>query len=298
VSKHFYLGIDGGASSCKARLCDVDGALLGEGSSGPANAYLDMDLACQSVVLACRAALRAAGVSEDMLRRTHAGLGLAGIGMKDRHCLLGRLDLFASLEITSDADIALLGAHREADGGIVILGTGSCGLGLVRGRRIEVGGWGAEISDEAGGARMGRELLRRTLWAFDGRVELTALSALVLDRFQHDPRKIVTFAANATPAQYGQFAPLVFAYASRNDLLAMHLVQEAAEAAGRIIARLAKGGALPISLLGGLAEPLAPWLDALWRKTLRPPQSDALDGAILLARVAAQDETKARSSAA
>ena len=38
---------------------------------------------------------------------------------------------------------------------------------------------------------MGREALRRTLWAFDGRAEKTALSTAILDRFGGDPAKIV-----------------------------------------------------------------------------------------------------------
>ena len=68
---------------------------------------------------------------------------------------------------------------------------------------------------------MGREALRRTLWAFDGRAEKTALSAAILDRFGGDPAKIVRFASRATPALYAQLAPLVLQYASLRDPLAV-----------------------------------------------------------------------------
>jgi glucosamine kinase len=303
MSQSFFIGIDGGASSCRARLRDMDGKLLGEGSSGPANIHLDLELARESIRTASRAAARAAGMDESALRRAHAGLGLAGVGVKsacDR--LRAGPSLFASTEIASDAYIAWLGAHRGGDGGIVILGTGSCGLAIVNGRRIDVGGWGAEISDEAGGQRIGREVLRRTLWAFDGRAEETRLSTLVLDRFRRDPAKIVCFAASATPAQYAELAPLVFEYASSQDPLAIELVKEAADAAARIIDRLAEGGASAISLIGGLAEPLVPWLPSRVRCFLTAPQSDPLDGAILMARRAVQSKLEAeetrRSSAA
>jgi glucosamine kinase len=297
MAEYFFIGIDGGASSCRARLRDLGGNLLGEGCSGPANIHLDLDLAKESVRAASRAAIRAAGFEERILHRVHAGLGLAGAGLKSAcEQLRAGLSSFASTVVATDAYIAWLGAHQGGNGGIVILGTGSCGLAIFDGRRIEVGGWGAEISDEAGGQRMGREALRRTLWTFDGRAERTKLSELILDRYRRDPANIVSFAASATPAQYAELAPLIFEYASHNDPLAVELVQEAAEAAVRIIDRLIAGGASAISLIGGLAEPLASWLPSRLHSFLSAPQSDPLDGAILMARQAVNSGREARET--
>jgi glucosamine kinase len=285
MAEYFFIGIDGGASSCRARLRDMEGNLRGEGFGGPANIYLDLDLAKESIRTASRAAIRAAGLDERILHYTHAGLGLAGAGLKSAcEQLRAGLTTFASTVVSTDAYIAWLGAHQGGNGGIVILGTGSCGLAIIDDRRIDVGGWGAEISDEAGGQRMGREALRRSLWTLDGRAERTKLSELILDRFRHDPSKIVAFAAKATPAQYAEFAPLIFEYASRQDSLAVELVQETADFAVRIIDRLAAGGTFAISLIGGLADPLAAWLPVRVQSILVPPQSDPLDGAILMAR--------------
>jgi len=299
----FFIGIDGGASSCRARLRDLEGNLLGEGYSGPANIHLDLDLAKESIRAASRAAIRAAGLDERVLHRAHAGLGLAGAGLKGAcEQLRAGLNSFASTVVSTDAYIAWLGAHRGGNGGIVILGTGSCGLAIVGGKRIDVGGWGAEISDEAGGQRIGREALRRSLWTYDGRAKRTRLSDLILDRYRRDPAKIVAFATSATPAQYAEFAPLVFEYARRGDPLAVELVQETAEAATRIIDRLIAGGATAVSLIGGLADPVMPWLPSRLREFLAAPQSDPLDGAILMARHDVQSrresEQAQRSSAA
>jgi len=299
----FFIGIDGGASSCRARLRDLEGNLLGEGYSGPANIHLDLDLAKESIRAASRAAIRAAGLDERVLHRAHAGLGLAGAGLKGAcEQLRAGLNSFASTVVSTDAYIAWLGAHRGGNGGIVILGTGSCGLAIVDGKRIDVGGWGAEISDEAGGQRIGREALRRSLWTYDGRAKRTKLSDLILDRYRRDPAKIVAFATNATPAQYAEFAPLVFEYATRGDPLAVELVQETAEAATCIIDRLIAGGATAVSLIGGLANPVMPWLPSRLREFLASPQSDPLDGAILMARHDVQSrresEQAQRSSAA
>src|SRR5262245_55587481 len=260
MAKHFFIGIDCSATYCWDRIRALDGKLLGEDGSGPANIHSNYRLAMESIRLACEAALRCAGLDQQTLQHSHAGLGLAGAGMKnacDR--LLSEKMPFASMVLETDAYVAWLGAHGGGDGAIVILGTDSCGLAFVNGRRIDVAGWGAEVSDEAGGQRMGREALRRTLWAFDGRAEKTALSLAILDRFGGDPAKIVRFASRATPAIYADLTPPVLQYASARDPLAVTLVQEAAEAAA-IVDRLTDAGASEISLVGGLAQPLMPWL--------------------------------------
>jgi len=198
--------------------------------------------------------------------------------------LRSKLGFFASAVLETDAYIAWLGAHRAADGGIVILGTGSCGLAVIKGQRIVVGGYGAEVSDEAGGQRIGREALRRALWAFDGRVDKTELSAAILERFEWEPARVVCFASSATPADYAELAPLVLAYASTKDPIAVGIIQEAADAAARIIERLKDAGSPAITLIGGLAEPLSEWLPSHVRSALSAAQSDSLDGAILMAR--------------
>src|SRR6476659_10874279 len=261
MHKPLFIGVDGGASCCRARIRDMQGNLLGEGYGGPANIHFDLDLAAQSIRSASEAATRSAGLNERSLHRARAGLGLAGAGIKNASDgLRSKLSPFASVVLETDAYIAWVGPHQAADGGIVILGTGSCGLAVINGQRTAVGGYGAEISDEAGGQRMGREALRRALWAFDGRDDRTELSTAILERFDWDPAKIVCFASTATPADYAELAPLVLEYASREDPLAIAIVREAADAATRIIERLKDVGCPAISLIGGLAAPLTKWL--------------------------------------
>jgi glucosamine kinase len=285
MSKPLFIGVDGGATSCRVRIRDIDGNLLGQGEGGPANITSDFSQATESIRIATAAALASVGLDERSLHRAHAGLGLAGAGLKsacDR--IMAQPSPFGSLILDTDAYIAWLGAHQGNDGGIAILGTGSCGLAVVDGRRTTVAGWGPEVSDEAGGQRMGREALRRTLWAYDGRAEETKLTSDILVRFDSDPAKIVSFASEASAADYAKFAPLVFQYAAREDPLAIDLVKEAADAAGRIIDRLLAVGAPAVSLIGGLAEPLMPWLPPRLFRFIIRPQSDPVDGAILMAR--------------
>lgn len=285
MARPLFIGVDGGATFCRARIRDLDGNLLGEGGAGPANIHSNPGLARESIQQACDAALQSSGLDGRSLEWAHVGLGLAGAGIKSA-CdqLLSEVFPFASMMLETDAYVAWLGAHQGDDGGIVILGTGSCGLAMISGQRTGVAGWGSQVSDEAGGQRVGREALRRTLWAFDGRAHQTELSTAILDRFGWDPARIVSFASKAAPSDYAELAPLVFRYASVQDALAVTLVREAAEAAVRIIDRLVDVGAPAISLVGGLAEPLTPWLPPRIRELLREPKADPLDGGILMAR--------------
>lgn len=279
------IGIDGGGSTCRARLCDLTGAVLGEGVGGPANVRLDAARVMDSILTASRAATEAGGLSANDLTRAHAGLGLAGAALRsacDR--LLAEPNPFASIAIETDAYAAWLGAFAGEDGAILILGTGSCGLAVVDGKQFDVSGWGAEVSDEASGHWIGREAIRRALWAYDGRAAATPLSDAVLARLGHSAEAVVAFATTARPADYASLVPLVFEHAEARDPLALALVTEAAADAVRIIMRLLEVGAPSVCLIGGLAEPLSAWLPQSVRQRLAKPRGDALDGAILMAR--------------
>jgi glucosamine kinase len=281
-----FIGVDGGGSRCSARLRDADGRLLGEGSAGPANARLG-DPAIVEVMKACRAAVAAAGLGEEALASMHAGFGLAGTQQDEhRQWVLGRPHPFASLSVDTDSYAAWLGAFKGRDGAILIVGTGSAGLAVVGGRRITVGGWGAEIGDEGSGMAIGRAAIRRSIWAHDGMGPLTALAENVLGRFDGDPAKAVVWADAAHPFDYARLAPIVFDHADRRDPLALAILHEAALEVERHVTRLLDLGAPAIGMIGGVFPKILPWL----APPLRPylvrvveGETDAVEGAILMA---------------
>ncbi len=280
-----FIGIDGGGTHCRARLADAAGKTLGEGEGGPANARLDSKLVMQSILTASCGAVKAAGLAEADLGRTHAGFGLAG-GAQKAECarLLAEPNPFTSIVIETDAYASWLGAHRGEDGAILIMGTGSNGLAVVGGKQFQVSGWGAEISDEASGNWIGREAIRRALWAQDGRAAMTPLAAAVLARFDNSGEAIADFAKTARPTDFASLFPLVLEHAEKRDPLALALMEEAAADAARMILRLLDHGAPTVSLIGGLAGPLTAWLPPSIHSRLSTPRGDALDGAILMAR--------------
>ena len=289
-----YVGVDGGGTHCRARIRDASGRLIGDGQGGPANARLGAATAMGSVVQAAKAAAAAGGIAEAALARAAVFMGLAGaIDEGRRRALLAEPHPFSQVELDTDAYIAWAGAHRGRDGGIVIIGTGSAGLAVVKGKRFNVGGWGNVISDDGSGNEIGQQAVRRALWALDGMAEMTPLAAAILDKFERDQNKMVTWGDQARPTDFAQFAPLVLEYAARGDALGKAVMEQAARGTARIAQRLLDVGAPAIALLGGLATPMKPWLPQAIQEHVVPPEADALEGAILLARQAPEQRVRA-----
>src|SRR5246127_1647296 len=172
------VGVDGGGSGCRARIEDAQGGVRGPGIAGPAAVRLGIDRSLAAVESACRAAAAEAGLHPGALAEMGAGVGLAGIGRKGVIGeIMARPHPFRSVIYVNDANIACIGAHGGRDGGIVILGTGSAGFAMVRGREVKVGGYGFPVSDEGSGADLGLRAIRLALRAHDGRLAPTRLTA-------------------------------------------------------------------------------------------------------------------------
>ncbi|MFC6673228.1 BadF/BadG/BcrA/BcrD ATPase family protein [Marinobacterium aestuariivivens] len=149
----FLLGVDGGGTSCRVRLCDASGRTLGEGRAGSANVRLGVDQAYAAILAATDEALSVAGLDRSVLVRTRAGFGLAGaVDEARKNAVRQYRHPFAAVAVETDAHTACLGAHGGGNGAILILGTGSCGVFHQDGRFQNVGGWGFMISDQGSGA--------------------------------------------------------------------------------------------------------------------------------------------------
>ena len=288
AADEFLLGVDGGGTRCRARLARRSGQMLGEGIAGPANLRQGFVEAFAAVLDAAGQCLAAAGLPHTALRETTACLALAGASEPDQLAAARRHPLpFARTIIITDAEAACVGAHDGRDGAVVIIGTGSIGWGIVDGQRHRVGGWGLPVSDEGSGAWLGREAVRRALWAHDGRVEWTRLLDRVFARFDRDAHAIVRWTATATPRDYGDIAPLVIEEAGRGDPAAIALARLAAKHIASLVERLDRLGAPRIALVGGLAAVLESYLPVETRARLVVPQGDALAGALRRAAEAA-----------
>lgn len=283
------LGIDGGGTKCRARLCAPSGAILGEGVAGPANIRLGLENSLAAVRQATNLCLHQAGLASSDLPRIAACLALAGASEPAALAAAQAEKYpFGHTTITTDADAACVGAHGGRDGGVIVVGTGTIGWAVLKGRRHRVGGWGLLVSDEGSGAWLGREALRQVLWAHDGRVPWTVLLRILFKQFQNDPHAIVRWTSEATPRDFGSFAPRVVEHANHGDPAGIELMQLAAAHIDALGARLIALGTSRLSLAGGLAAHMQPWLSPGIQTYLVAPAGDALDGALQLARVDAE----------
>lgn len=282
-----FLGVDGGGTRCRARLTDAAGTVLGEGVAGPANIRLGLDESFRAVLDAAGQCLAQAGLSFD--DPIIACLALAGASEPANAAAAQAYSghRFRRMLIATDAHAACVGAHRGQDGGVIIVGTGSIGWAVLAGRNCRVGGWGFPASDEGSGAWLGCEVVRRTLWAHDGRTAWTTLLRNMSQEFGSDPHAIVRWMGSARPRDFATLAPLVVEHASRGDAAGCELMRLAASHVDALAAGLAAHGARRLVLAGGLAKSIEPWLSRETTVRLVAPAGDALEGALQLARAAA-----------
>ena len=279
----FFLGIDGGATRCRARLRDSAGAVVAEAAGLAANIYVDYASAIDVIRNV---------ISEVFRRAPHAkgaalGLGLAGLSTPAEAARivadLAGLEGVVSVRAAHDSVTACLGAHAGADGGLIIAGTGSAGIARIGGREIVFGGRGFLVGDDGSAARIGADAVRAALRACDNLGSATPLTDAVMKKFEDDPHLIEQWALAAKPSDYGSFAPAVLEAAGQGDTIALPIVAAAAAAIGALHNAARSLGAQRVALVGGLSESIRPYLPAELDAALLRPLFDAADGAILLA---------------
>jgi glucosamine kinase len=158
--------------------------------------------------------------------------------------------------------------------------------GLTRedfGREIRLA-YGFPVSDEGSGADIGLQVVRLALRAADRRGELTPLLSEVLGAFDHDPYQAVAWSEEARATDYAALAPIVLRHANQGDPVGRRIVERAADAIGDLLDLFLARGIDRLSLVGGLADAITPWLTPDLRARLRRPDADAAAGALLLAR--------------
>jgi glucosamine kinase len=286
------LGVDGGGTQCRARLCAARGAILAEAVAGPANVRFGIEESFAAIFQAGARCLVQAGLSAPDSHRIVACFALAGVSEPGDLAAAGRhRHPYRYAVVTTDAHAACLGAHGGRDGGVIIAGTGSIGWAELGGRHVRIGGWGLAVSDEGSGAWLGREALRRVLWAHDGRIPWTGLLTDLFGRFQSDPHAIVLWSLHAKPREFAALAPMIVERViadrvAESDSAAVELMSIAAGHIDALATRLLAVGARRLAIMGGLARHIEPWLADETRRHLVRPDGDALDGALRLAGAA------------
>ncbi len=280
----WHVGVDGGATRCRARVRDGDGAVLAEAEGEAANIHVDFPAAVSVMRAVVGEALLKAGIGTADYARVAVGLGLAGLNdATDAERVVAAFPGYKLARAANDATTACIGAHAGADGGLVIAGTGSAAVARIGGSETIVGGRGFALGDDGAGAHIELDALRAATRAYDGLAPESALTRDILGEFGGDVVALIRWARAAKPGDYGTFAPRVFDCATEGDPVALAIAGSAARAIGELTRRVVALGAQRVALVGGVGEALRPYLDPEIDALLTRPLYDATDGAILMA---------------
>lgn len=273
----WWVGIDGGGTSTRAAVADLQGRVLGRGEAGPSALGQGAEQAWRHIAQA----IANAGVSGLELQDCALGLGLSGTGVSTQLKAFVEADPgVARFRLVTDGLVALLGAHGGRPGALLISGTGSVAEALMPdGTRRMVGGWGWQIGDEGSGAWLGQHAMKLAQAAYDNRAAAGPLVQAVWQQAGATRQALLGFCAQAGQAGYASLAPLVFEHEA-GDPAAAALLAEAARALDALAAALHP--TLPLALAGSIALRLAPRLSPALQSRRVEPQGDAATGALWL----------------
>jgi N-acetylglucosamine kinase-like BadF-type ATPase len=245
------VGIDAGGSSVAGRSDDAAFAL----AQGANVRTLGVELGAERIL---RVVKRLAGEAiPDALYVGAAGAADAALASELQRRLSRALPQ-SRVAVGDDLEIALRASIPTGDAVALIAGTGSVAYAEIAGKAYRAGGHGPLLGDEGSGFAIGRDALRITLRALDGRVARSGLTAEVERQFGASAHEMLERTAADQRAIAG-IARLVVRYAENGDPVATAIVREAATNLYDLLeAALRKAGAerreLPLALVGGLVE--------------------------------------------
>lgn len=263
-SLNIYLGVDGGGTKTHAVLFDDEKTAVGEGFAGASNPLrVGVETAVANIYQATVAACDAANVSRGDIAA--ATFGLAGVRRLDlrqriRERFAEQLKI-QSIEIVSDAEIALFGTTLGKAGVVLIAGTGSVCYGKNEtGETAIAGGWGPLAGDEGGGASIARRGLQAIAKASDGRGQATKLSAAGIEYFRTSTPEnllVAIYSPQMDNTRIAGFARHVAETARAGDAVAVEILREAGHELGlavnAVVGKLnLKNKKIPVGLVGSI----------------------------------------------
>lgn len=283
AKEQLFLGVDGGGTKCRAVIYSASRGWLGEGIGGPANAAVDIQQTQDSILQATYQALTNAELEQSQIGDLIAGIALAGVNIPSvQSAMEAWQHPFSQMFITHDLKAACIGAHKGSDGAVIIVGTGSCGYAVVGNEELELGGHGFPHGDKGSGSWIGLEAVKHSLEAVDGIAASSEMSQAVWGRFQ-DTSDMITRLNGAKPREFASFADIVFQAAANGDENASAILKEGAHYLSVLVRKLYCLRPPRISVVGGLAHRMVPWMDEDVKFMLEEPLESPQQGAVYFA---------------
>jgi N-acetylglucosamine kinase-like BadF-type ATPase len=236
----YVIGVDGGGTSTRCVVADLDGRIVARANSGGSNHRSSPNPAAHLVI-----ALAGATADLDSSAVVAGALCLAGAGgagiVRAREMAAAawtEAGLPGVPAVLPDIVAGFASATAEPCGAVLIAGDGAVAARIEQWtitRRCDGYGW--LIGDHGSGVWIGRQAVSSALAAIDGRGTETALSTEIpaaLDIELDLPVDMLTQAIVATvyenePGDLGQLSPIVDKLARSGDPVARGIVREAAD---------------------------------------------------------------------
>ncbi|MCL1079460.1 ATPase [Parashewanella spongiae] len=281
-----FIGIDGGGSKCRAAIYDADNRKLGEGIAGRANPLFGVEQTFSAIHQATEKALVDSNLPLDMQKSLIAGVGIAGVNVPALFDKVAQWrHPFSEMYLTTDLHIACAGAHLGGNGAVIITGTGSCGFAQVDERQLTLGGYGFALGDKGSGGWYGLKAAEYVLLSLDGFKPHTQLTEKLLHHYSVDNALgIVENLAGKPSSNFAELAAYVFICAKNQDKAAIEILKEGANYISDLARKLLAIRTTRFSIIGGLAEPLLPWLDDDIANQVQPALASPEVGAIYFAQ--------------
>lgn len=230
------MGIDGGGTRLRVVIVTPEMEVCAQIETATVNPNIvGKEQSAGRIQSAVLSLLSQNGLSSDDI--TGVGVGIAGAAATHSEAWL-RLVISSVLPTSvvvpsDDGEIALVGAHGERRGVLLLSGTGSIAYGIsTQGEVIRVGGWGYLLGDEGSGYRIGMDGLQAVTRAADGRGEPTVLTSLLLDTLKlAGPMDLIAWLyCSEQPRNWevARLAPLVMEAADQGDTVAGQVIEHAA----------------------------------------------------------------------
>lgn len=302
MSQHrkLILAVDGGQTHSLAVLAQDDGRVVGAGTGGPANHFLEHggpERFTASMSDCINAAFCSAGLPLQKVRASHYGL----TGVHDEMSkILQRLAPSDEQVVAPDRIASLWGATLHRPAVLVLAGTGAIAYGIdADGHEAVTGGWGYIMGDEGSAAWIAPRALSAATQALDGRGPFTPLTHLIPAEFDaagfHELHRLV-YSGAVDRVRLASIARIVGECANSGDAVSMKIMVEAGHhlgnAAAAVIHKLHLGSAeVTITSAGGVFKSgevvIAPLMDRIHSccspAIYVPPRFPPVIGALILA---------------
>jgi len=232
---NYIIGFDCGATKSECAAADTDGNILYSLTGEPANFLVigasNASENILSLIKKCKEKLILDYTDIKSIVIGAAGAGREEDAEKLRSSLLNLASknkiTLKSLNVISDAQIALEGAFPNKSGSILIAGTGSIIYGKdEEGKIYRSGGFGRIIGDEGSGYSIGRKALQNVAKFYDGSGEISDIINLITDKYEiNSPEELINKVYKEN-LDIASVAELVLDSASKGDKIAVTILEE------------------------------------------------------------------------